>query len=152
VGSKGLERKIDSLPVCAGGEMCSVGLPRSHAIKRAEMNRIFLIIASDAEAHPCVPRGIEFIAHRSQIECRLNEAAVILYKEFACKVQARTIVNYVAGDGGGRNSPHDLITDSTPRCAHRRDQTQSRKIVYHHRIIRFLSNFPLFNLPRNFFK
>lgn len=76
---KGLEGKIDSLPVRPRRENSPVGLPRLVIIRCAKTNRVFLIFPADGDTSSGETGRVNSLSRGGQIERRFDEAAAILY-------------------------------------------------------------------------
>ena len=112
--------------------MSPVGLPRPDIIRRAEMNRVFLTIPADDDAHSGEAGRVKGMSRGGQIERRLDEAAVIIQTNIASHAQTGAAIYHAVRYGGLGDSAHDLVADTTPSGAQLGHEAFIGKVVDQH--------------------
>ena len=96
------------------------------------MNRVFLSIPADDNAHSSEAGRVNSISRGGQIERRLDEAAVILQTNIASHAQTVAATYHAARYGGLGDPAHDLVADTTPLSAQLGDKAFIGKVVDQH--------------------
>ena len=129
---KGLQGKIDSLPVRPRREISSVGLPRPDIIRCTKMDRVFLAITANDDTHSGEGGRVNGYSRGGQIERRLDKAAVILKTNIAGHAQTGAAINHAVRYRGLGDTAHDLVADTTPPGTQRGDKAVIGKVVDQH--------------------
>ena len=82
--------------------------------RRAEVNRVSLVIATNDEADAGKGGRIKGTARHCQVQRCLDKTAVVLETDIAGEKQTGAIINEALGDRGFGDSAHDFVADATP--------------------------------------
>jgi hypothetical protein len=96
------------------------------------VNRVFLTIPANDDAHSSEAGRVNGISRGGQIERRLDEAAVILQTNIASHAQIVAAIYHAVRYGGLGDPAHDLVADTTPLGAQLGDKAFIGKVVDQH--------------------